>query len=284
MKRLLIMAAMAAIFFAGCGDDSAGKTTRSSGSVADGAAAAATPATQGSQSANSQADTRKIIVNSTMRLEVRQLRSAYLEAGQLVRSFGGFVAESSIDDTGGDADTASMRLRVPASRHDDLVTALRALGGGRVLKEGTTSREVTAEYTDLQSRLRNFQRSEAQYQELMKQARTVDEILNVQSRLDSLRGQIEEAQGRLNLLDNQVDFATVTLTLGVPGATASEGIPGPRKMFGEAWDAALVVARLILNLGVVLVVAAIWLAIPALLVFLGIRFSARWRVKPTPPP
>ena len=286
MKRLLVMAAGGALFLAACGGSGdASPTALDSGSGAsEGAPAAGATARASSSKESAQQETRKIIVNSTMRLEVKDLRSAYLEAGALVRSFGGFLAESNINDTGGDSATASLRLRVPASRHDDLVVALRALGGGRVLKESTTATEVTAQYTDLESRLRNYQRSEAQYQELLKQAKTVDEILNVQSRLDSVRGQIEQAQGQLNLLGNQVDFATVTLTLSVPGAPAGEGISGPREVFGEAWDAAIIVARLLLNLGVILAVAAIWLAIPVLLVFFGVRLTKRWRVQHLPPP
>ena len=292
MKRLLAVMAGGALFLAACGggggNDSGSRSALDTGSGAsEGAPAAATAAAPAGQANSSQDETRKIIVNSTMQLEVKDLRRAYLEAGQLARSFGGFVAESSIDDTGEDDGTANMRLRVPASRHDDFVVALRTLGGGQVLKESTTAREVTAQYTDLQSRLRNFQRSEAQYQELLKQAKTVDEILNVQSRLDSVRGQIEQAQGQLNLLDNQVDLATVTLTLSVPGAPASEGIASPREVFDEAWDGAIIVARLLLNLAVILAVAAIWLAIPVALVLLAIRLTARWRVKhppPAPPP
>jgi len=287
MKRLLVVTAGGFLLLAACGgsnDNASGAALdRGSGASEGAPAAAATAAAPAGQVTGSQDETRKIIVNSTMRLEVKQIRSAYLEAGQLVRSFGGFVAESSIDDSGEDDDTASMRLRVPASRHDDLVGALRSLGGGRVLKESTTAREVTDQYTDLQSRLRNFQRSEAQYQELLKQAKTVDEILSVQARLDSVRGQIEQAQGQLNLLDNQIDLATVTLTLSVPGAPAGEGIASPREVFEGAWDGAIIVARLLLNLGIIVAVAVVWLAIPGLLVFVGIRFTARWRVKPPPP-
>ncbi len=284
MKRLLVIGGCAVLFLTACGGDAGGDNSLSSSETGGGEAALPAPASAdkaaSSQPNTQQDETRKIIVNSTMQLEVEDLRSAYLNAGQLVRTLGGFVADSNIADTSDDDSTASMRLRVPASRHDELVVALRALGGGRVLKESTTAREVTAQYTDLQSRLRNYQRSEAQYQDLLKQAKTVEEILNVQSRLDSVRGQIEQSQGQLNLYDNQIDFATVSLTLSVPGTPASEGIPGPGEVFTDSWDSAVIAARVILNLVVMVFVAAIWLAIPGLLLFAGIRFTERRRVKP----
>ena len=276
--------ALAAVLLAACGDDGGRSEADSLSSGGASRAEGAATAVPRSDGANAQAQPRKVILNSSVRMEAPRLRDAYFEAGRLVRSLGGFVAESSIDDTGRDSATANMRLRVPASRHDDLLEGLRAFGGGRILKESTSAREVTEEYTDLQSRLRNLQRTETQYQELLKQARTVDEILNVQSRLDSVRAQVEQAQGRSNLLDSLVEFATVSLAISVPGVPASEGIPGPREVFAESWDGAWVVARVLLNVGVVAMVAFAWLSIPALLVLLGVRFTARWRVKPVPPP
>ena len=270
---------LVALLLGGCGGDDGGADAGTA-SRSGGAAVAAATSSGGSQGVLSQDSvTRKVIVDSSMRLEVPQLREAYFEVNRLTRTLGGYVAESSIDDTSGDNDGAHMRLRVPAARHDDLMDGLRKLGGGRVLKESTSAREVTEEYSDLESRLRNLQRTEAQYQELLKQARTIDEILNVQTRLDTVRGQIEQAQGRLKLLDSLVDFATVSLDLRVHGASASEGIPRPGEVFADSWDGAVVVARMLLNLGVVVFVAALWLALPALLVFLGIRFSDRRRAR-----
>ncbi|MBD0257229.1 MAG: PAS domain S-box protein, partial [Cytophagales bacterium] len=58
------------------------------------------------------------------------------------------------------------------------------------------------EYTDLDAQLRNLQATEGQYLELMKRATTIDDILMVQNRLASVRGEIEQTQGRLNQLQN----------------------------------------------------------------------------------
>jgi hypothetical protein len=219
-----------------------------------------------------------------MKLEVPQLRDAYLRVAAMVRSFGGFVADSSIEADGSDSDKATMRLRVPASRHDELLSALRGMSSGHVIKESSTAQEVTAEYTDTQSRLSNFQAAEAQYRELLKQAKSIDEILNVQSKLDNIRGQIEQARGQLNLLDNEVDYATVNLTLTVPGASASEGIATPKEAFDDSWNAATVIARVALNLGIMVLVAAIWLAVPAAIVLAAVWLTSRRQSAPPRPP
>jgi len=203
------------------------------------------------------------VTTSSLAIEVGDLRGAYGKVGQLTKSLGGYVADSSISEDSAQS-TATIRLRLPAARHDELLAALRALGG-KVLKESTRVEEVTEEYTDLESRLRNLQRNEAQYQELIKQARSVEEILNVSARVDSVRGEIERTRGRINLLDSLTDFATVNVTISTPVLSADTDLPGPLKVFSEAWEVSLVVGLLLVDFGAVLAVVAIW-ALPIALV------------------
>ena len=228
-----------------------------------GGATGASTAVAGQQSsADSQID-RKLVTTSSLSIEVGDLRGAYGQVGQLTKSLGGYVADSSISEDSAQS-TATIRLRVPAARHDEILAALRALGG-KVLKESTRVEEVTEEYTDLESRLLNLQRNEAQYQELIKQARSVEEILNVSARLDSVRGEIERARGRINLLDSLTDFATINVTISTPVLSADTDLPGPLKVFSEAWEASLAVGLLLVDFGAVLAVLAIW-ALPIALV------------------
>ena len=67
--------------------------------------------------------------------------------------------------------------------------------------ESTTGQDVTEQYTDLDSQLRNLEASEAQLLELMKQAGTVEEILKVQQELTNTRGQIEQIKGQMQYLE-----------------------------------------------------------------------------------
>jgi len=200
----------------------------------------------------------KVVVMSAIDLEVTGLRRAYESIGALARSLGGFVAEARIADQESDS-TASLRLRVPASRHDDLLASLRELDGAKVQREETSAKEVTAEYTDLQGRIRNLQRSEAQYQELLGRAASINDIIQISSRLDDIRGQIEQAQGQLNLLNDLTDFATVSVTLSVPPPSARSGVSKPLEVLEDALDASVVVALVVVDAIVVLLVAALWL-------------------------
>lgn len=265
MKPLLLIAAFSVTLALACGgsdSDSAGRDT--AGSAANVAPDTGAPPPQ-TGAATAQA---RLIVQTNVDVEVGDLRNAYANAGNLARAAGGFVAESRITNAD-DATTAFLRLRVPSEQHDRLLDSLRALGDN-VTGEETNAREVTTEYTDLQSRLVNLHRAEEQYQTLLARAGTIDEVLKVTSRLDDVRGEIEQVQGRSNLLADQSDFATIGLTLTVPPAASTTSLPSPLHVFAAAAEASLTMGHGLLNVVAVLAVVALW-AIPLLGAYLLLR-------------
>jgi hypothetical protein len=270
MKPLPIAAVCAAAFILACGSESPNNNSLSN--VGNGSVGVATDTGAVSNQADSAtAALTKIVVNTELSVEVTHLRDAYAAASGLARSAGGFVADSRISD--GDEAAAFLRLRIPAEQHDGVLASLRGLGD-KVTREQTTAKEVTAEYTDLQSRLVNLSRAEAQYQTLLDRAGSIDEVLKVTTRLDSVRGDIEQVQGRANLLEDQSDFATIALTLSLPPPAAKDNNPGrlpsPITVFVNAFKASLSVGHAVLNVSAVLLVVAIW-AIPALVAFAVLR-------------
>ena len=273
MKPLFLAAACAAALVLACGSESSDIDSSSNAGSAGGSVAGVAPDTGAgaTQADSATAAQTKIVVSTEISVQVAELRDAYGAASSLARSAGGFVADSRISD--GDDATAFLRLRVPAEQHDGVLASLRGLGD-KVTREQTTAKEVTAEYTDLQSRLVNLSRAEGQYQTLLDRAGSIDEVLKVTTKLDSVRGDIEQVQGRANLLDDQSDFATIALTLSLPPPVAEKtgpgGLPSPITVFVDAFEASLSVGHAVLNVSAVLLVVAIW-AVPALLLFAVLR-------------
>ena len=264
MKALLLTLSCLALLAAACGGSNDAADGGGSVDTAASSSAPTAPDTGAPQTSVAAADT-KLIVTSTIDLQVKSLRDSYDTISLLARQAGGFVADARLADSGNDSGAASLRLRVPATRHDDLVASLHALQGAEVKREESTAKEVSAEYTDLQSRLVNLQRTEAQYQQLLTRAGSIDEVLKVTAKLDSVRGDIEQVQGRINLIDNQSDYATVNVKLSLPPAVAattdgqSNGLPSPLKVFVEAMQTSFVVAHALTNALVVLLVAGLWI-------------------------
>lgn len=224
---------------------------------------------------------RKVIVNANMSLNVKDVVSAFAEANRLARSAGGYVEKSSFANVSGDRDdsrrAANITLRIPSAQYDATLASLRGIDGAQVLSEGSKSSEVTEQYTDLQSRLRNLERTETQYLKLLEQAKTMPEILQLQDRLDSVRGQIEQIQGRLKVLDQLVDFTTIDVALApFPLPTVGAGDSASlTQVFSTAWEQSVTAARYIAAFAIYAGVASMWLALPVGLAFLFFRRANR---------
>jgi Domain of unknown function (DUF4349) len=269
----------------GSGDKAAaGEAT----AVASASAAAVAVPDTGSNPALAAAFDRKIIFNASLTLEARDVTSSFNLASRIAANAGGYVEKSSFSG-GSSSDatssrSASLTLRVPADQYQSVLSDLRGLDGVTVKQESAKSTEVTEQYTDLQSRLRNLEETEQQYLALLAQAKTIDDILKMTDRVNAVRDQVEQAQGRLNLLDHLTDLATIDLSITplVPAkveAAQDNGPKGVGEAFADAWAGSLEGARYVASAGAVLAVAAAWVVIPLALLVLGVRLLRR-RVTP----
>lgn len=228
---------------------------------------------------------RKIIFTADLALRADDVQRTYNEASALARTSGGYVEKSQFANDAESAErrSASLTIRVPVQNYESLLASLRSITGASVDSEGSRSNEVTEEYTDLQSRQRNLEATEQQYLLLLNQAETIQDILTVQDRLSGVRSQIEQIQGRLRVLDDLADFATVNVSISPVVARVEDTGNGWKlsEVFVESWEASFEVARYAAAAGIVALVAAAWLIVPGLAVyFIARRFR---RVEPPAP-
>jgi hypothetical protein len=176
--------------------------------------AAAAPSDPAGNSGQAQV-VRKVIRNAELSMTVTSPGAAQREASKIAAANGGYLASSealSIASQDGD-DPGSVRvvLRVASDRLDATLEALRKLGS-HVGSENITSRDVTDEWVDLEARIKTQKKLEEQYLEILKTASKVDDLLAVQKQLAEVRGEIERAEGKKRLLDNQIGLSTVSVT------------------------------------------------------------------------
>lgn len=271
----------------------AGCSSRSDGSAAGtsaSGAAAPEPAAAGGGAAEPVSDEAggespglpsvgsKIVRTASLSLTVAPgaFEDAVAEARTTVTGIGGFVASSETRRAGeGKPMRGSFVVRVPADAYD---RALRRLGElGRVDAREEHGDDRAAEYVDLEARARHLEAVERQLLALLGRAETVQSALAVQSQLDSAQLELEQARGRLRLLDDQVAYATIALALRERPAAVPAG--------GGGWavgQAALAGARAFATVAewtLVAVAAAAPFVLLAFAVFFAYR-AARRRLAP----
>jgi hypothetical protein len=169
---------------------------------------------------SSRAAERKIIRNGELDLETGDPLEGQRKLVSIAESSGGFVVTSESRQIDEKRVTVTATVRIPAAQFDSVVEAIRATGD-RVMREKITGQDVTEEYVDLQARIRTKQAVEAQYLEIMKQAKTVPDVLAVQKQLGDIRSEIEQLEGRLRFLESQTSLSTIKVSFSPPAPVVS---------------------------------------------------------------
>ncbi len=154
---------------------------------------------------------QKIIRNGYLSIRVDNTEKRLEEAKGLASQYGGFVASSNLQDNAG-VKTAYITIRVASDKFDELVAAAKKLSVV-VLSESSNADDVTDQFVDLNARLKAAQAEEAQYLDILKEAKTVEDTLKVTSALSQVRTRIEQMQGQLRYLTDKTDYATLNLTI-----------------------------------------------------------------------
>lgn len=155
----------------------------------------------------------RVVKNGQVKMEAERGGYAKIrqDAAALVSASGGYIQDehSSRDDQG--LVHASLTLRVPAEAFDRTMTEISAMG--EMISSQVNTSDVGSEYVDLEARLRHLQAEEAFYLSLIGQAKTVQEMVTIREHLSSIQLEKEQVQGRMNFLDRQVAYSTLTLSV-----------------------------------------------------------------------
>ncbi len=161
---------------------------------------------------SAHADSRKLIRNAQLDLEVKSYQAAFDSITALTKQAGGYVDTSHSQRGGNGKLQGTVVVKVLPQNLDAFLLKLRDLG--ELTNQSVSTDDVTKDYFDTQARLENGRRMETQLQELLKRENgKVSDLLAVERELARVRGEIEQMQGQLKLYDFQVQYATVTMNL-----------------------------------------------------------------------
>ncbi len=172
-----------------------------------------------------EAVAKKIIKDGRMGIKVRDIKAGKASIDALVKKYQAYYGSEEYNDYGYSV-AYDLVIRIPAKSFEGLVADIEA-GAGEVSYKNIDSRDVTEQFYDLQTRLENKRSYLARYRDLLKRANTIKEILEVETYIRALEEEIESAEGRLRLLNSQVDYSTLTLNVSQDKELAS----GPSDSF-----------------------------------------------------
>ncbi len=229
-------------------------------------------------SADSTQSERLVIKNAEISIVVTDPGSGLSSILKMASEMGGYVVSSRLYKTttksGLEVPQANLTVRVPSEKLDEALAKIKALvrdPATDILSENVTGKDVTAEFVDLQSRLKNLENTEAQLKKIQDAATKTEDVLSVFNRLTEIRAQIEQVKGQIKYYQESTNLSAISVQLVSKESVAPISIGGWEPV-GVARDA----FQTLIDVGKVLVELVIWLVIffaPLGLVFF---FPIRW--------
>jgi len=221
----------------------------------------------GTQAGPAPAISRKIIYDAQIDLVVESVEPVAKKVAGVVQDARGYIAEQNVTGSPGSQRTMRWRIRVPVEQFESLVASLASLG--ETERNNRTSQDVTEQYYDIEARIKNKRVEEQTLNKILQErSGKLEDVLKIEIELSRVRGEIEQLEGKIRVLENLSSLATLTLNVRerekyAPPPPVAADFP---TQISRTWNASLLS---LVNVGKFLVLWAVnWvLWIPFLLVF-----------------
>jgi len=230
-------------------------------------------------SGNATTQDRLVIMNADLTIVVKDPQTKMDAISHMVESMGGFVVSMNMYQaymqTGETAPQGSISIRVPADKLDTAISQIKT-DAVEVQNETRTGEDVTAQYTDLKSQLRNLELAEKELQAIMEEAKSnpnsnttskTQDVLAVYNQIVSVRGQIEQIKGQMQYYEQSSSYSLINVTL-IAEETIKPIEIGGWKPQGVARDAIQALVRFLQGF-VNFVIWFVLLVLPVIIVIFG---------------
>lgn len=225
MKRILLFSSMIALLFlAACG----AAAPMAAEAPADYYYDSAAPMPEAGVAQESSADNsgggdvravqveRIVIQNADLAIVVSDVEGRMAEIQAMAEEMGGFVVASNLYQTYTNNSVlvpeATITIRVPAENLDEALDTLKE-GSVDVQSETRSGQDVTAEYVDLKSRLKNYEAAERELSELLENAASTEDVINIFNQLAYYREQIEITKGQIQYYEEAAALSAISIRL-----------------------------------------------------------------------
>lgn len=242
IKRLFIGLVILAFALSGCAARAVGVRdyAKSDMAVSESAPAMEAPApaemyqnSSGGVAAGAEVIKQMVIKTADLSIAVDDPDAAMSQIEKMAEGLGGYTVSSNLyksqTSSGLEVPEAMLTIRVPAEKLDEALEKIKALTGDPkkfTLSENISGQDVTQEYTDLQSRLRNLEEADAKLSEFYKNAQTTEDALAIYAQKIQITEQIEVLKGQIQYYEQSVAKSAISIRLQAKESMAPLTIAG----------------------------------------------------------
>jgi len=156
-------------------------------------------------------DHKKIIKDAHIGVQVDNYHDYRTKVDSSIHRSKGYISADNLNKSDYSIN-CNLSIRIPAESFETFLAFIEG-GDVKLLYKNVSARDVTEEFIDIEIRLKTKREVEKRYTQLLAQARTIKDILEVEEKLRIIREEIESKEGRLNYLKNQVAYSTIHLQI-----------------------------------------------------------------------
>ncbi len=180
----------------------------------------------------------KIKKTADLNITVDDYKKARTEIEKIIKSSNAYIGSENEQNTPYNI-TNYMVIRVLNKDFDSMVNKLLTVAAN-VNSKNITAEDVTAQFVDIQSRLKSKKEIEKRYLDILQKASKVSDILEIEQKLGEIREEIEAKEGELKFLSNQVNYSTINLNFHQEFEYTPTDRPGffgrMGNAFGNGWS------------------------------------------------
>jgi hypothetical protein len=154
---------------------------------------------------------RMVVRTGSIQMVVDDISSTMNGVGRIASLYNGYIVTSQKGQEG-EKNVGSLSIRIAAENFDRAMADLRTLAKS-IIFESTSSQDVTEEYVDLDSKVKNLEATETQLRKIMEGAEKTEDILSIQRELTTVRGEIEQVKGRMQFLERTTSTSLIQVQL-----------------------------------------------------------------------
>jgi hypothetical protein len=213
---------------------------------------------------------RKQIFTANLEIEVKNVDETILKIGNFAKDLKGYIINSSSQKSG-EGKSGYLCAKIPPQNLDAFRARLKLIG--TVVSDSLSGQDVTEEYYDIQTRIKNAQVLEKRLLTLVQKSGKVSDLLQVEEELSRVREKIESLQGKIKYFNTRIEMSTVNITLFEP----SSAVPEKRGLFymikNGIFEGILLFVMSIAALLALVIVIAPWAAVA----YLGYKLWLKYK-------
>ena len=152
---------------------------------------------------------KKIIKTANLQLQSDDYKKFNLSIHNSLKKYGAYIAGERQQETDYKTEN-TLTIKVPVAQFDDLVNSIGG-DGIKIMEKNISTEDVTGEAVDTKARMQAKMAVRDKYIQLLKQAKNMNEILQVQTEINEIQEGIEAANGRINYLQHASAYSTINL-------------------------------------------------------------------------